>query len=61
MTIKLKNDKVDLPNGTYRGSWSAYTIYIASHERELTTEDGCRSLDGIPVTVEVIDGRAVAS
>jgi len=60
VTIALASDHVDLPDGTYRGTWSAYTISIANHPGiHLETVDGNRSLSGQTVSVVVSGGRAV--
>lgn len=66
-SVALESSATTLPDGTYTGLWSAYTVHIPAldHHREgqlraeLTTVDGCRSLDGVPVTVTVASGQAV--
>lgn len=61
-TIALENDIINLADGIYKGLWSAYTIRFGEFgsARTLQTVDGCRSLDGMPVTVTVSNGRAIA-
>lgn len=62
-TIALVSDATDLRDGTYEGLWSAYTIRIVTwgETRTLTTRDGARSLDGMPVVVTVANGHAVVT
>lgn len=50
------------PAGTYRGTWSGYTITVDGHPGvTLETDEGCRSLSGASVTVVVsVDGTASA-
>ncbi len=60
--VKLVSDKIDLPDGTYNGLWSAYTITVGESLAPvptLETVDGVRSMDGIPVRVDVAGGRAI--
>jgi hypothetical protein len=60
--VKLVSDQIDLPDGSYNGVWSAYTITVGeslSPVRTLETVDGVRSLDGIQVRVDVAGGRAL--
>lgn len=60
--IALVADKIDLPDGTYAGMWSAYAVRIDGHPGvHLETVEGVRSLDGTPVTVTVRDGRATVT
>lgn len=59
--VALVTAKVDLPDGTYAGTWSGYKILIAGHPGvHLETVEGMRSIGGVPVTVVVKDGRATA-
>lgn len=56
--IVLVNANVLAEDGTYAGLWSGYEIREVSGEFTLRTQDGCRSMDGCPVTVTVRDGIA---
>lgn len=57
--INLVSDTIDLPDGTYAGIWSAYTITV-NEIHALKTEVGCRSFSGVDVIVRVSNGRATA-
>lgn len=60
--VQLVNAATSLPEGTYAGMWSAYTITIIGHPGiDLTTEDGISSIDGQPVTVVVTNGTATVT
>jgi hypothetical protein len=61
--VQLVNAAASLPDGTYAGMWSAYTITIIERHTgiDLTTEDGISSIDGQPVTVVVTNGTATAN
>lgn len=56
--IALVNANVRAEDGTYSGLWSGYEIREVSGEFTLRTEDGCCSMDGMPVTITVSDGLA---
>lgn len=59
--IALVTAKVDLPDGIYSGTWSAYTIVIAGHPGvHLETVEGMRSIGGVAVTIKVTAGRPTA-
>lgn len=62
MIVALTSDRVDLADGTYAGTWSAYSISIIGHPGvHLATVDGVRSLDGQPVSIVVRAGRATVT
>jgi hypothetical protein len=55
--VQLVSDLCAMPDGTYTGLWSAYVIDVPLGPVTLRTES-CSSLDGMPVTVTVTNGRA---
>lgn len=59
--VILLDDTCNMPDGTYTGLWSAYSIDVPMGPVTLQTAAGCRSLDGMPVTVTVQNGRAVVT
>lgn len=49
---------VDIPDGTYKGLWSGYDIFIEGHENiGIKTSDGIKGLN-IPCIIEIKNKKA---
>jgi hypothetical protein len=57
--IALVNPATNLPDGQYDARWSGYGVRLAGEDEPTwETVEGCRSFDGAPVVVTVVNGVA---